>query len=1122
MIFTFYSYKGGVGRSMALANVAEVLCRAGLRVLMVDWDLEAPGLEQYYPARDVNASAQPGVIDLLLDYKAKAGGQWDEAGGIPWLLPANVVIDIYDGTADGGGRLQLISAGKRDGDTLQQYAGAVLGFDWANFYHEWEGDAYFEWLRQELAALADVVLIDSRTGVTEMGGVCTYQLADGVVLFCAGNRQNVSGTRQMAESFSRPELLELRRNRPLELLVVPSRIDTSDSAAVTAFRQNFNDSFAPFVPAVFEREEEFFFRLLIPYKPTYAFSENLALSQTDPSSRDLTQAYLALTDALSGLAPVAINIARLNQFKESIGFSPSHRLPLPRKVPPVGALPPGSRLPHAPNPFFMGRDKELEEIADNFVFRYPQAVMLIGSDGVGKSTLAAEFAYHYGRHFAGGVSWINFADPAGIPTEVAAAGRALGVATHTTPINAAVQATRQAWEEATPRLLVFDGCDNEALLAEWRPKGGGSRVLVTSRGEFLKSSNSDYLKMVSHLHRPECIALLRAAARRDFGPEEKKALEAIAAELGDLPLAARIAGGVLGDSGELSRDFLRTLRGGPLPDNWLFLGEGSRQTNPTTNELNVARVFTLALSRLTGAPGGRMAFRMLARATAFAPGTPLPVNLLFVACVISEAHNADVAGGELMVNKPGEQALSGETATEAQPMDKWLPELEEALQRLLGLGILEPANDWAVTGPDDRAVRLHRLITGLASEALRLDMPAARIDAEKLGYALFDPADALADPQFLLEITPHIRHVTDAALEREDEEAANLAIRLASFLLNGGDLPAARLYVERSLPILERVWEADHPNMANALLAMGGLLRRLGELATSRPYVERAVAIQERALGPEHLDVAESLDFLGSLLLDLGNPKEARPYLERALAIRERAMGLEDPRIVTSLDHLGTVMLQLGDPAAARPYYERALVIREKALGPEDPATASSLNNLGGLLYAQGDLTTARPLLERSLTIRERVLGPEHPDTASSLSNLGYLLQAQGELATARTYLERALAIRERVLGPEHPDTAASLANLAFVLLLMGDSANTRLYLERALAIRERVLGPEHPDTGMSLFLLGSMLISQGEVSVGSLYMRRATAIFEKTLGPDHQYTRGAREWLAESDVPLP
>ena len=47
-IVTFYSYKGGVGRTMALANVAVLLSQWGKKVLMVDWDLEAPGLEHFF------------------------------------------------------------------------------------------------------------------------------------------------------------------------------------------------------------------------------------------------------------------------------------------------------------------------------------------------------------------------------------------------------------------------------------------------------------------------------------------------------------------------------------------------------------------------------------------------------------------------------------------------------------------------------------------------------------------------------------------------------------------------------------------------------------------------------------------------------------------------------------------------------------------------------------------------------------------------------------------------------------------------------------------------------------------------------------------------------------------
>jgi MinD-like ATPase involved in chromosome partitioning or flagellar assembly len=46
-IITFYSYKGGTGRTMALANLAWVLASNDKKVLLIDWDLEAPGLHRY-------------------------------------------------------------------------------------------------------------------------------------------------------------------------------------------------------------------------------------------------------------------------------------------------------------------------------------------------------------------------------------------------------------------------------------------------------------------------------------------------------------------------------------------------------------------------------------------------------------------------------------------------------------------------------------------------------------------------------------------------------------------------------------------------------------------------------------------------------------------------------------------------------------------------------------------------------------------------------------------------------------------------------------------------------------------------------------------------------------------
>ena len=68
-IITFYSYKGGTGRTMALANTAWILAASGKRVLTVDWDLEAPGLHRFFhPFLDPNVlGATSGVIDIITE-----------------------------------------------------------------------------------------------------------------------------------------------------------------------------------------------------------------------------------------------------------------------------------------------------------------------------------------------------------------------------------------------------------------------------------------------------------------------------------------------------------------------------------------------------------------------------------------------------------------------------------------------------------------------------------------------------------------------------------------------------------------------------------------------------------------------------------------------------------------------------------------------------------------------------------------------------------------------------------------------------------------------------------------------------------------------------------------------
>src|SRR5262249_1934531 len=103
-IVTFYSFKGGTGRSMALVNVAVEMVKSGLRVLVLDFDLQAPGLDTFNLTRPQKATK--GIVDLVLEY-LETGQSPDvsefiykspilTADGQLWVMPAGTPSDEYD------------------------------------------------------------------------------------------------------------------------------------------------------------------------------------------------------------------------------------------------------------------------------------------------------------------------------------------------------------------------------------------------------------------------------------------------------------------------------------------------------------------------------------------------------------------------------------------------------------------------------------------------------------------------------------------------------------------------------------------------------------------------------------------------------------------------------------------------------------------------------------------------------------------------------------------------------------------------------------------------------------------------------------------------------------------
>jgi len=755
-------------------------------------------------------------------------------------------------------------------------------------------------------------------------------------------------------------------------------------------------------------------------------------------------------------------------------------------------LPLGSYVPYDQNPRFLNREQEIQRLSKVLLdpgFEEGQSIVITGLGGIGKTALVTEFAHRFGHLFEAGIQWVDFSDETSLQSAIAQSGRNMGLhdAYDLLPLQEQVRLVRQAWSMPRSRLLIFDHCENQQQVSAWRPRSGGARVVVTTRSPDWPEEQLTTTLAIDVLPTDQAIQLLQKYRPKI---EEEQAWQ-LAEALGNLPLALVLAGSYLASYPESSiSDYLAHLKNKGL-------------------EQGVWSAFTASYERLRldQSTEDSSAIALLARAACFAPGEPIPKELLLASLPPDTMESATLAG----------------------------------LIKLVELGLLQQLSN--------QTYRLHRLLAHLVATALSEQMGEARLSVEEAVVARADQLNQTGDPRLLDPLVVHLRHLADAALEREDGVVVQLATNyghylrmtgnytqarpyyeralavcerilgpehpdtaaryndLGQLLHDQGDLQGAMLCYERALSIYERAFGSDSPYTASSLSNLGVLLYSTGNLEQARTYFERAQIVFEQVLGPEHPHTAANLNNLGALLALMGSLTGARTYYEQALAIRERILGPEHPDIATSLNNLGALLLDLGDIAGARPYYERALAIRERVLGPEHPDTATSLNNLGFLLQAMGDLAGARPYYERALAIRERDLGPEHPDTAASLNNLGYLLQAMDDLAGARPYFERALAIYERVLGPDHPDTAQSLNNLGALLDSQGDLAGARPYYERALAIRERVLGSEHPDTAASLNNFGYLLRAQGNLAEARQAYERALAIYEHVLGPEHPHT---------------
>ncbi|MEH2084613.1 MAG: tetratricopeptide repeat protein [Nostoc sp.] len=357
---------------------------------------------------------------------------------------------------------------------------------------------------------------------------------------------------------------------------------------------------------------------------------------------------------------------------------------------------------------------------------------------------------------------------------------------------------------------------------------------------------------------------------------------------------------------------------------------------------------------------------------------------------------------------------------------------EKAIVDLLELHLLQQKSK-GIYRLNPQIRRLFRMKLDKSSEA---DEAKTRFAAMMLEVAKLIPQQL--NPEDILNLTPHIPHITEVATHLSeylgDENLITLFSKLAWFYQAQGLYQQAEPWLKRCLELTQNRLSLEHIDVATSLNNLALLYETTGRYKEAEPLLEKALALRKRLLGEEHTDVATNLSYLALIYESTGRYSEAELLYQQALELWKRLVGEEHHHVATSLNNLGALYCYTRRYSEAEPLLKQALKLRKRLLGDNHPDVATSLNNLAQLYESTGSYKQAEPLYQQALELSKRLLGNNHPDVAISLNNLAALYRYTRRYRKAKPLFEKALKICERTLGISHPTTMTVRANYASFL----------------------------------------------------------------------------------------
>ncbi|TXS46126.1 hypothetical protein EAO75_25555 [Streptomyces sp. uw30] len=689
---------------------------------------------------------------------------------------------------------------------------------------------------------------------------------------------------------------------------------------------------------------------------------------------------------------------------------------------------------------------------------------LTGGRGVGKTQLAG--AYARSRIDAGWrvVAWIVAEEPGQIVAGLDNLAEATGVKAGIQDAQRAATAARRWLEQLPgPALLVLDNVVDPDEVAEWLPRVGQTRTLITST-----------VRSVTHLGSAVDIGVFTPVEAVTFLQERTGLVDHVAAgglveDLGHLPLALAQAAWFIRTQGltfSVYRERFRSFQA----------SESMRRIPGEAYPVGVAEALSIAIAH---AATGQHAQTVRRAIELVALLSPSGVDRQHLRAMMSQRQTTEIDaaigrmteasvvtlsldGGIVLMHRLVQRIvrdrlqrgrrLGARTEEAAAGLRRLLPEpyglLSEGADRALPDHVLAL---WAATEPlGDDALR--GLLELRRSAVFQLGTLNELERAVRLGQEVLEDHERLLPPQddetlaavealdyaykqanqFDLAVTLCRRSLSEcqAAFGRDAPRVLIAVNRLGFALECAGQLDEALLLHSRNLADCLRInGEYDHTAL-KAQINIASTLRSRGDNERALGVFEKNVADNERVLGDDHPSTTNARGELARMYERVGRPVEALALYERVLAALPRLYPRNHQTHLWWGRYHALALQSAGRSDEAIENLIQLLGRSEQQLGVDHPESLCIRIFLARAYLAARNYPKAVPLFKTCVADRERVLGPDNQPTLNARRNLGLALLAAGQRPGGIACLKSVLLDYERVLGPQHPFTEGARANL--------------------------------------------------------------------------------------------